>query len=446
MRSNVPKVLHPLRGLPLIEHTLRITQQTTGVRPVMVVGHDAEAVREAVGDRADFVIQAEQLGTGHAVMQAEAALRDDRSVHYLVLAADMPLIRPESLATLVARLTTTGAAVSMLTVVVDNPRGFGRVVRDAAGNVKAIVEEVACSPEQLTIHELNTSIYCVDAAWMWGALKRIQPNPRKQEYFFTDLVEIAYQDGRRVEAVIGDDIDECIGINTRVDLADADIALRRRINRAHMLAGVSIVDPTTTYIDLDVTIEPDVTILPNTHLLGNTRIGTQSVVGPNSVLRNAIIGRRCEIRQSVIVESQVDDDVDVGPFAHLRGGAHVCDGAHVGNFGEIKKSTLGPHSKMGHFSYLGDATVGENVNIGAGTITCNYDGVNKNPTIIGDGAFIGSDTMLIAPIEIGARASTGAGAVVTKDVPPDTVVVGLPARVIRHKTDASVKRAGDEQG
>jgi bifunctional UDP-N-acetylglucosamine pyrophosphorylase/glucosamine-1-phosphate N-acetyltransferase len=446
MHSSIPKVLHPLRGLPLIEHALRITLQATGVQPVMVVGHDADAVRAVVGDRASYVIQTEQLGTGHAVMQAEAALRNDTATHYIIMAGDMPLIRPESLATLVARRATTGAALSLLTVLVDNPRGFGRVVRDATGAVVAIVEEVACTPDQLKINELNSSIYCVDAAWMWGALKRIRPNPRKGEYFLTDLVEIAVQDGRTVQAVIGDDIDESIGINTRVDLADADVALRRRINRTHMLNGVSMIDPASTYIDLDVVIDPDVTLLPNTHLLGTTRIGRDSVIGPNALLRNAIIGQRCEIRQSVIEESQVDDGVDVGPFSHLRGGAHVCEGAHVGNFGEIKKSTLGARSKMGHFSYLGDATVGEDVNIGAGAITCNFDGVHKHPTIIGDGAFIGSDTMLIAPVEIGARASTGAGAVVTKNVPPDTVAVGLPARVVRHKTRQNDKHESENQG
>lgn len=433
MKSSLPKVLHPLRGLPIIEHALRAAIAATGQPPVIVVGNDAQAVQTVVGDRAVYAIQAEPLGTGHAVLAAEATMRTDTSAQVLVTAADMPLVRVETLLALVSERERSGAAICLLSVVVDDPRGFGRVVRDTNGNVAAIVEEVACTPEQLRINELNAAIYCMDAAWMWGALKRISPNPRKGEYFLTDLVEIAIADGRIVRAIITGDADECIGINTRIDLADADAALRRRINRAHMLNGVSIVDPAATYIDLEVSIGADTTILPNTHLLGSTHVGVHSVIGPNALLRNATVGNDCEIRQSVVEDAQVDDNADVGPFSHLRRGAHVCTGAHVGNFGEIKQSTLGPNSKMGHFSYLGDATVGAGVNIGAGAITCNYDGERKNATTIGDGAFIGSDTLLVAPVEVGARATTGAGAVVTKNVPPDTVAVGLPARVIRRK-------------
>jgi bifunctional UDP-N-acetylglucosamine pyrophosphorylase/glucosamine-1-phosphate N-acetyltransferase len=280
---------------------------------------------------------------------------------------------------------------------------------------------------------LNLAVYCFDGSWLWPALKRIQPNPKKGEYFLTDLVEMARQDGREVYATIVEDADECIGINTRVDLADADAALRKRINKQHMLNGVSIVDPLSTYIDVGVEIGQDAIILPNTHLLGATKIGSESVIGPNSLLRNATIGARVEVRQSTIHDSRVDDDADVGPFSHLRNGAHVAAGAHVGNFAEIKKSTLGKRSKMGHFSYLGDATVGEDANLGAGMITANYDGVNKHETRIGDNAFIGSDTILRAPVCVGDGAATGAGAIVTKDVPENSLAVGMPARVIKKR-------------
>jgi bifunctional UDP-N-acetylglucosamine pyrophosphorylase / glucosamine-1-phosphate N-acetyltransferase len=440
MRSKLPKVLHPLRGIPLIEHSLRTalaaTAAATSARPVVVIGPDADDVCATIGGRADCAVQAEALGTGHAVMQARPLFEANPAGQVLVVPSDMPLIRASTLAELARRQAETGVAVVMMSVIADDPRGFGRVVRDAAGRVTAIVEQVACTPEQLAIRELNSSVYCFDGAWLWQAVSRIRPNPRKGEYFLTDLVEIAVSDGRGVEAVVVADADECIGVNTRVDLADADAALRRRINRAHMLNGVSIVDPATTYIDLDVQIGMDSTILPNTHLLGASRIGTDSVIGPNTILRDTVVGAGCEIRQSTLTGAQVDDGADIGPYSHLRPGAHICAGAHVGNFGEVKKSTLGPRSKMGHFTYLGDATVGEDVNIGAGTITCNYDGVKKNPTTIEDGAFIGSDTMLVAPVTVGARATTGAGAVVTKNVPADTVAVGLPARVIRRKNKA----------
>ena len=429
MKSKTPKVLHPLRGKLLIEHVLDAVVSATATQPVVVIGAAADAMRAAISQRAICVLQEPQLGTGHAVIQTEAAATGASDV--LVAAGDMPLLRAETYASLIQQRQSTNAAITMLTVIVNNPRGFGRIVRDAQNRVQAIVEEIACTPEQLVIRELNLAVYCFDGAWLWPALKRITPNPKKGEYFLTDLVEIAVQDGREVHATIVEDADECIGINTRVDLADADAALRKRINRQHMLNGVSIVDPLNTYIDVGVTIGQDAIILPNTHLLGATTIGAESVIGPNSLLANARIGARVEIRQSTIRDSQVDDDADVGPFSHLRNGAHVCAGAHVGNFAEIKKSTLGRRSKMGHFSYLGDATVGEDANLGAGMITANYDGVDKHETHIGDNAFIGSDTILRAPVSVGDGAATGAGSVVTHDVPEHSLVVGVPARLVK---------------
>lgn len=434
MKSKRPKILHSLAGRPLIDHCITIAVRATGNTPIVVIGHGAEPVRAAIGDRAIFALQAEQLGTGHAVMQAEACAAGAKQI--VVTYGDMPLLRPETLRRLIELRERHGAAIAMLTLIADNPRGFGRVIRDAQGErVLAVVEEVACTPAQLAIRELNVGAYCFDGAWVWDALKRIRPNPHKGEYFLTDLIEIAVADGCQVRALTTEDRDECIGINTRVDLADAERALRRRINRQHMLNGVTITDPETTYIEEGVEIGADTVILPNTHLTGHTRIGSDCQIGPNSYIVESEIGDRVQIVQSMIEHARVEDDVHIGPFSHLRPGAHVGTGAHIGNFAEIKNSTLGAGSHMGHFSYLGDATVGEHVNIGAGTITCNFDGVQKNRTVIGDHAFIGSDTMLVAPVTVGERARTGAGAVVTKDVPDATLAVGVPARVIRKLGD-----------
>lgn len=430
MKSQLPKVLHPIDGKPLIQHCIATAVQASGQSPVLVVGHAADAVRAAVGDAARYAEQREQLGTGHAVLQAEQAAAGAQVI--LVTYGDMPLLKPETLQVLMQLREQTGAAVAMLTLVTDNARGFGRIIRDAGGErVLGIVEEVSCSAEQLAIKEVNVGVYALDGAWVWSALKRIQPNPRKGEYFLTDLVEIAVADGREVRAVVTHDEAECIGINTRVDLADAEVMLRQRINRRHMLAGVTLIDPASTYISGDAVIGQDTVILPNTHIQGNTRIGNDCRIGPNALVVGSTIGNNVEIVQSMIESSRVDDLVRVGPFAHFRAGAHVCEGAHVGNYAEIKNSTLGAGSHMGHFSYLGDATVGAHVNIGAGVITCNYDGVKKSRTVIGDGVFVGSDTMLVAPVTLGQGARTGAGAVVTKDVPDHALVVGVPARPIR---------------
>jgi bifunctional UDP-N-acetylglucosamine pyrophosphorylase/glucosamine-1-phosphate N-acetyltransferase len=318
----------------------------------------------------------------------------------------------------------------MLSVNAADPRGFGRVVRAPDGNVQAIVEEAAATQAQLSIHELNVGAYCFSADWLWEALRKIKVSP-KGEYYLTDTIGLAVQAGLPVLALVCDDLVETIGINSRVHLAEAEAAMRQRINQAHMLAGVTIVDPASTYIEPDVSIGRDTVVWPNTYLRGNTVIGEGCIIGPNTIAQDTTVGDCCEILVAVMEGAVVEDNVGIGPFAHLRKGAHLCKGVHMGNFGEIKESTLGPGTKMGHLSYIGNATIGPDVNIGAGTVTCNFDGVHKNPTEIGAGAFIGSDTMLVAPVKIGARARTGAGAVVTKDVQPDTLVVGVPARPVR---------------
>jgi bifunctional UDP-N-acetylglucosamine pyrophosphorylase/glucosamine-1-phosphate N-acetyltransferase len=313
-------------------------------------------------------------------------------------------------------------------------------VRGPDRSVQAIVEEAAATPEQLSINELNVGAYCFRSDWLWEALERV-PLSKKGEYYLTDTVELAVQAGLMVQALVSDDLIETIGINTRIHLAEAEAAMRARINRAHMLAGVTIVDPATTYIESGVTIGRDTIIWPNTYLQGKTSIGENCELGPETVVRDSKIENGCVVFKAVVEGAWLEEDVDMGPFAHLRKGAHLCKGVHMGNFGEVKDSVLGPGTKMGHFSYIGNATIGMDVNIGAGTITCNYDGVHKNPTEIGDGTFIGSDTMLVAPVKLGKRAKTGAGAVVTKDVPDDTLVVGVPARPIKKLNEAKDDKA-----
>lgn len=429
MKSALPKVLHQVVGKPMVFYALEATRQASTETPVLVVGYGVDDVKATVGKASEYVLQEKPLGTGHAVMQAEALLKG-KTDYVIVTYADMPLLRPETLKQLVDAQKTNRGPITILTVVAPDPRGFGRIVRKSDGTVQAIVEEAAAMPEQLKINELNVGAYCFSADWLWDALKHIPLSP-KGEYYLTDTVEVAVKEGLSVQAIVLDDLIETIGINTRVHLSEAESAMRQRINRRHMLAGVTIVDPASTYIEPDVKIGPDTTIWPNTYLHDATSIGAGCTIGPNSIVRDARIADHCKVLCSVVEGAVLEDDVDVGPFARLRKGAHLGRGVHMGNFGEVKESTLGPGVKMGHFSYIGNATIGAGTNIGAGTITCNFDGENKNATEIGENVFIGSDTMLVAPVKVGDRARTGAGSVVTKEVPADTLVVGAPARAIK---------------
>jgi bifunctional UDP-N-acetylglucosamine pyrophosphorylase/glucosamine-1-phosphate N-acetyltransferase len=428
MKSDLPKVLHLLVGRPLVAYSLGTARELTDRPPVLVVGHGAEAVTETAGDDVISVIQSEQLGTGHAVLQARDALAG-RSDLVLVSYADMPLLTAETLGRLVEVQRDNPGPITMLTLVRENPRGFGRVVRDGDGAVVEIVEEAVATPEQLAIRELNAGVYCFDARWLWEHLDEIPLSLPKEEYYLTDLVGIAVRQGRAVEAVGAKGSDETLGINTRVDLAAAEWVLRRRLNERWMVSGVTIVDPSTSYIEPDVTIGRDTVIQPNTHLRGTTTIGERCTIGPNTIIEDSTIADECVVMASVVEQAVMEMGSDVGPFGHLRKGARLCEGAHVGNFGELKKSTLGPGAKMGHFSYLGDAEVGAGANVGAGTITCNYDGERKHETVIKEGAFIGSATMLVAPVRVGKGARTGAGSVVTHDIPDGALAYGVPARV-----------------
>ena len=438
MCSSIPKVLHTLAGRPLLEYALDLGLHICNMSPIVVVGFESEKVQEFIGDRAKVVLQNQQLGTGHALYQTADVLRGQSDM-ILVWAADMPLLSKDMLEAVVNCQSENEGPVSIVTSISSNHRGFGRVIRSEGGEVQAVVEQSDATSEQLTTNEINVGVYCFDSLWLWDELSTLKPSANG-EYYLTDLIESAVLQSHKVGVVTANAGDEIIGINTRVHLAEAETALRARINQSWMERGVTLIDPDNTYIGSNVEIGSDTIVLPNTHLEGDTIIGAECTVGPNSTIRDSVIGNHCKVECSVIEQAKLEDEVDVGPFGHLRAGAHLDSGVHVGNFGEVKNSYLGPGVKMGHFSYVGDATVGARSNIGAGAITCNYGmDKQKHRTEIGEDVFIGSDTMLVAPLRIGSRVRTGAGSVVTKDLPDDSLAVGVPARVISRSVDDKVQ-------
>lgn len=429
MHSQLPKVLHLLSGKPLVQHLIDTVNSISTEQPILVVGFQAEMIRATIGPKVDYVYQDKQLGTAHAVACVESTLEDKADL-VLILSADMPFLSKDTLVRLIQIQTRNSGPVTFATTMCKDSHGFGRILRNINGEIEAIVEEAQATPEQLTICEINVGVYCIKTEWLWQALKRIKKSPRG-EYYLTDIIQLARKDGFMVPSIKIEDPHEAMGINTRIHLAEAETILRQRINQQWMLKGVTIQDPNTTYIDTNVLLEADTTILPNTHLIGTTTIGTGSMIGPNTVISDSQIGKKCIVVASFLEGAILDEGVKMGPYCHLRTGAHLGEGVHMGNFGEIKNSYLGSGTKMGHFSYIGDAEIGQNVNISAGVITCNYDGKKKNKTQIGNNAFIGSDTMLVAPVRIGDRAQTGAGAVVNKDVQDDSLVVGVPAHELK---------------
>ena len=427
MRSRRPKVLHPLCGRPMLAYVVDAARAATGTRPLVVTSPSTAAVRDAFGDEVAWALQDEPRGTGEAVGAALAAL-DAPAAEVVVLSGDTPLLTSETVAALVQLRRRDGAAISLATVRPEEAGGYGRIVRDAGG-VARIVEEKDATKAERGIGEVNAGLYAFDAAWLRGRIGDLRPSPASGEVYLTDLVALARSDGRKVTALEVEDEMELAGINDRVQLATAEADLRWRILEGHLLAGVTMQDPTTVFIDAVVELGQDVVIEPNVILRGRTRIGAETLIGAGSQISDSVVGERCRIRASVLESCEVEDEVTIGPFAHLRAGASIGRGAELGNYAEVKKSRLGPGTKQHHFSYIGDAEVGAGVNIGAGTITANYDGTRKHRTVIGDGAFIGSDTMLVAPVTIGEGAATGAGSVVTHDVPPGKMAVGVPARV-----------------
>jgi len=427
MKSSLPKVLHRVGGLPMVLWSVN-NAKALGAEPiVLVIGNGAEAVKETVGPEVLYAFQAERLGTAHAVMQARTLL-EGKAKHVLVLYGDMPTLRRETLERLVSLHRERQPAVTMLSVESEDSMGFGRVVRDENGQVKAIVEEAVATPEILAIKELNCGVYCFDADWLWRRLPDVPLTQPKGEYYLTDMIGLAVEEGKRVEALTITDVSEVQGVNNRVHLARSERILRQRINEELMLSGITMIDPESTYIEATVKIGRDTIIYPNTVIQGNTTIGENCILGPNTLIRDAQIGDRCTILASVIEEATLEEEVHIGPFGHLRPGASLGKGVYMGNFGEVKNARLEAGVVMAHFGYIGDAEVGEKTNIGAGTVTCNYDGERKHRTIIGAKAFIGSGTMLVAPVRVGRGAKIGAGSVVTHDVPDGALVYGVPAR------------------
>jgi bifunctional UDP-N-acetylglucosamine pyrophosphorylase / glucosamine-1-phosphate N-acetyltransferase len=432
MRSRIPKVLHPLAGRPMLDHVLEALADA-GVRcTVVVTGHGADEVERSVGERAATVRQEQQRGTADAVRVALTTVpADARTV--VVTMGDAPLQPASLFSNLAAEREASDAAIVLVSARMTDPAGYGRVVRGPDGGATGVVEEADADAEVLARDEVNAGTYAFDGAWLRDAIDRVEPSSGG-EFYLTDLVALAVADGRRVRVVEARDATDAMGINDRVALAEAEERLRRRIVERHQRAGVTVVDPATTRIDAAVEIGQDARIEPWSLLEGRTVVGADAVIGPNAHVRDSRIGPRSRVWSSVVEEANVAEDVEIGPFAHLRPGADIGARCRIGNFAEIKKTRLGPDTQQHHFSYLGDADVGAGVNVGAGSVTANFDGVAKHRTVIGDRVKLGVDTMMVAPVTIGPDAVTGAGAVVTRDVAPGKTVVGMPARPIELRT------------
>ncbi len=445
MRSRQPKVLHELCGRPLISYPLRLAR-TLADRIVLVVGPDVETIATVAGDGVAIVEQRERLGTGHALLQARVQCQSAAGP-VLVLPGDMPLLSVETVERLVGHHTSTGAAATILTAVLDRPQGYGRVLRQG-GRVKRIVEDRDATDDEKRVAEINTSVYCFDGGRLWRALEQVKPDNDQGEYYLPDVIGVLARAGGRVEAVSVEDPDEAHGVNDRRQLAAVAAIQRRRIVDRHMLAGVTILDPATTYIDDTVTIGPDTVIYPNVVIDIASEIGSDCVIGAGCQIRASKLGDRVQLKPyCVVTESIVDEEAVMGPFCHLRPRSHVGAGAEIGNFIELKKAKVGKRTKAHHVGYLGDVTIGDRANIGAGTIFVNYDGSAKHHTTVGDDAFVGSNTSIVAPLTIGEGAYVAAGSVITKDVPPDALAVERAPVVVKENWAARrrARRAAEKK-
>ncbi len=426
MKSKLVKVMHPLAGAPLIEYPLSAAREASATQIVVVIGHQAEAVRDHFSGCGDisFALQEQQNGTGHAVACA-APLLQGFNGNVLILCGDVPLTKAETLRDLLQHHEERQATVTVLTASLENPFGYGRIIKNNAGEVTAIVEEKDATPEQRAINEINSGIYCVAAEFLFSAVSRLGSDNAQGEQYLTDIIRMAVEQDLSCAAHQIADPLEVMGINDRVQLAAAEAVLRQRINESQMLAGVTLRDPATTYLDRGTLIGRDTVIGPNVHISGQSEIGEDCLIEPGAIIRGCRIGNRVVVKAgSVLENSIVHDAVSIGPMAHLRPGTELLDEVKIGNFVETKKVIMGKGSKASHLTYLGDASVGSDVNIGCGTITCNYDGVSKHRTVIEDGVFVGSDVQFVAPVTIGNNSLIAAGTTVTEDVPPGSLAIG----------------------
>src|SRR3989338_7543040 len=442
MKSDIPKVLHPVVGKPMLFYPLEVVKGLGIEKVILIVGHKAGEVIHALnselrtsnlvpagfkrGSKLVYVRQEPQLGTGHAVLSAEGSLKSFKK-NILILSGDVPLITKQTILGLLDLHAKKKAAISFISTVVENPAGYGRVLRDGNNSVIRIVEHKDASIEERAVNEINTGIYCADTAFLFSGLKKIKKGNAQNEYYLPDLIEMAVKQKKRVAALTHINADEVMGINNRIELSEANRVMRQRINSALMFSGVTLLDADTVYIHYGVAIGRDTIIYPNVFLEGNTKVGSGCVIEEGCKIIDSVIGDGSVIKShSVIESSQVGQNVSIGPFARLRPESVIEDTAKVGNFVEIKKSRLGRGTKANHLSYIGDAIIGKDVNIGAGTITCNYDGIKKHQTTIEDGAFIGSDTQLVAPVKVGKNAYIGSGSTITKNVPAGSLALSRP--------------------
>jgi bifunctional UDP-N-acetylglucosamine pyrophosphorylase / glucosamine-1-phosphate N-acetyltransferase len=428
MKSKLYKVLHPVCGKPMVQHVVDQVKKLNIQEMVTVIGHGAEKVKGQLGEESHYALQAEQLGTAHAVMQAQESLEGKEGIT-IVVCGDTPLIKAETMESLFKHHRELSAKATILTARIDDPTGYGRIIRNEKGFVEKIVEHKDATEAEREINEINTGTYCFDNAALFEALKKVSNDNVQGEYYLPDVVEILKNQGEVVTAFQTNDLEETLGVNDRVALAEAERIMRSRINESHMRNGVTIIDPANTYIEADVVIGQDTIILPGTILKGRTVIGAECQIGPNSEIDTCEVGNETVIRQSAAYNSIIGSLVNIGPFAHIRPDSAISDEVKIGNFVEIKKAVFGKGSKASHLSYIGDAEVGSDVNIGCGSITVNYDGKNKFLTKIEDGVFIGCNSNLVAPVTVGKGAYVAAGSTITKDVPGNALSIARSQQV-----------------